>query len=351
MSHEERKEPDLTQGLPIKRKTLKLSQQALVKPHYLRPGQTLPLVIEPNLDGIALDLWAGSNLEFIEAQLLKHGAILFRNFDVNSIADFEKTVNSISSELIDYKEASTPRTKVAEKIYTSTEYPATQSIPLHNELSYSNTWPMRIWFFCARPANEGGETPIADSRAVLALLDEEVKQKFIQNNVMYVRNYGEGLGLPWQTVFKTSSRQEVESYCLSARIETEWRRGEQLRTRQVRPAVMAHPKTGEMVWFNQAHVHHVLSLDREVRDSILSLVEEPDYPLDINACYGDGSPIKAAELDEIHRAYRLATVTFPWKQKDILMLENMLAAHGRAPFSGERKIFVAMAEPWGGKAV
>jgi hypothetical protein len=32
---------------------------------------------------------------------------------------------------------------------------------------------------------------------------------------------------------------------------------------------------------------------------------------------------------------------------DILMVDNMLVAHGREPFSGPRKILVAMAEPFG----
>ena len=37
-------------------------------------------------------------------------------------------------------------------------------------------------------------------------------------------------------------------------------------------------------------------------------------------------------------------VVFPWNEGDILMLDNMQVAHGRNPFSGERKIIVSMAE-------
>ncbi|KPZ09299.1 hypothetical protein ALO94_200461 [Pseudomonas syringae pv. spinaceae] len=38
------------------------------------------------------------------------------------------------------------------------------------------------------------------------------------------------------------------------------------------------------------------------------------------------------------------TVSFPWLENDVLMLDNMLTAHSRAPFTGKRKVVVAMAQ-------
>jgi len=38
-------------------------------------------------------------------------------------------------------------------------------------------------------------------------------------------------------------------------------------------------------------------------------------------------------------------VAFPWQPQDVMLLDNMLTAHGRAPFKGSRRILVAMAEP------
>jgi hypothetical protein len=37
-------------------------------------------------------------------------------------------------------------------------------------------------------------------------------------------------------------------------------------------------------------------------------------------------------------------VQFPWREGDVLMLDNMLIAHARNPYAGERKIVVAMGE-------
>ena len=164
---------------------------------------------------------------------------------------------------------------------------------------------------------------------------------------MYVRNYGDGFGLPWQQVFQTNLRSEVERYCCQAKIECEWKQENRLRTRQVRPAVRIHPKTGEAVWFNHAVFFHISSLQDSTRESMLAVIGEVDLPFD--TLYGDGSPIESAVLDEIRAAYRQETTAFSWQRRDILMLDNMLVAHGREPFAGPRQVVVAMAEPCTGE--
>jgi hypothetical protein len=115
-----------------------------------------------------------------------------------------------------------------------------------------------------------------------------------------------------------------------------------LRTRQVCQAVAVHPLTRETVWFNQAHLFHVSNLEPAVRETLLSVVNEEDLPR--QAFYGDGRPIETAVLDEIRDVYQCHAVQFPWQKGDVLMLDNMLAAHGRTPFKGPRKILVAMSE-------
>ncbi|HEX8846857.1 MAG TPA: condensation domain-containing protein [Pyrinomonadaceae bacterium] len=319
--------------------------EQLITTAPLRPGQSLPLVVRPKVRDVDLALWTESNREFIGEKLSHHGGILFRDFKVDALPVFEKVVRSLTAELLDYNEPSTPRTRVGGQLFTSTEYPAQQPILLHNELSYSHSWPTKLWFFCVQPAQQGGETPIADSRRVFQLLDPKLRERFIEKKVLYVRNYGDGLGLPWQKVFQTESREAVEAYCRSRGVKFEWRGRDRLRTWQVSQAVTRHRRTGEMVWFNQAHVHHVMSLEPEVRESLLSVVEDQEFPLDINAFYGDGSPIDISVLNEIKEAYSESSLPVSWQKGDILMLDNILAAHGRAAFVGPRKIVVAMAEP------
>jgi hypothetical protein len=199
---------------------------------------------------------------------------------------------------------------------------------------------MIIGFFCVQPAGEGGETPLADSRRVFAQIDPEIREEFIRKQVMYVRNYDdEALDLSWREVFQTDSRAEVENYCSKAGMTVEWNGEKQLRTSQVCQAVVQHPLTGEMVWFNQAHLFHVSSLEHDVR-SFLQSTSGGNEPR--NAFFGDGSEIDEALLDHIRSVYENEKVTFPWQRGDVLILDNILKAHGRKPYRGPRQIVVGM---------
>jgi alpha-ketoglutarate-dependent taurine dioxygenase len=244
-------------------------------------------------------------------------------------------------ELLEYRYRSTPRHEVTARLYTSTEYPAGETIPQHNEMAYTNEWPLRIGFYCQEAAAEGGATPLSDSRRVLRKLRADVIARFRASGVRYVRNYGLGLDLSWHTVFQTDDRAEVEIQCRERGIECQWD-GDRLRTSQVCQALATHPVTGEEVWFNQAHLFHVSSLGAEMQAEMLSVLGEENLPR--NAYYGDGSPIESATLDHIRDAFSSETVDFPWQLGDVLLLDNMLAAHGRRPFRGSRRVLVAMAQ-------
>ena len=307
------------------------------------PDTSLPLLIEPDSSSKDLSAWLLANRDEVCAGLRTCGGILFREFSVESADGFQRVIETVSERLLDYSYRSTPRTAVSGKIYSSTEYPPHQTIPLHNENSYAHDWPMKIWFFSQQCAETGGETPIADSRRVYKNIPAPVREQFERKGVMYVRNYGSGFDLPWQEVFQTANKSDVESYCNANGIHFEWLPDEHLRTRQICPATARHPLTDEMVWFNQAHLFHVSRLPGEVRDAMLTIFAEEDLPR--NVFFGDGSPIDSAHLDQICEAYEKEKVVFSWAQGDVLLLDNMLAAHGRNPFKGQRQVVVGMAEP------
>src|SRR6185312_6808661 len=261
----------------VKPRSISLQQEDLITLNLLQLGEPLPLLIQPGGEELDLTEWAKSSLQFIETKLLKHGAILFRGFKIGSPLEFERFASTLCSDL--YSEnGEHPREEVSRNVYTPVFYPPEKKLLWHNENSFNASWPMKIWFFCAMPAERGGETPIADSRKVFQHIDAGIREQFMQKNVMYVRNYGDGLGLNWQTVIRTTKKQEVEDYCRKTEIEFEWKNGGRLRTRQVRPAVAKHPQTGEFIWWNQATHWHPACLEQEVRDSLFELFREEDLP-------------------------------------------------------------------------
>ncbi|MEL6326073.1 MAG: TauD/TfdA family dioxygenase [Cyanobacteria bacterium J06626_23] len=321
------------------RRPITLSSEALVQ--VTQPDKGPPVVIQATEPNLGLTAW-GQHQSQIRTHL-QQGGILFRGFQVQGAEDFGAFLQAIAPPLMTYTYGSTPRSVVQGQVYTSTEYPSNRSIPLHNEMAYTRHYPLKIAFHCVQPAQQGGETPIADSRRVLARLPLSVRARFEEQGVLYIRNYGGGLDLPWQAAFQTDKRAAVEAYCRRADIEFEWWGDDQLQTRQVAQAIATHPATGETVWFNQAHLFHVSSLDPDVRHDLLS--ELPPERLPRNAYYGDGSPIADATLAVIREAYQAETIRFPWQAGDVLLLDNLFMAHGRQPYVGARRVLAAMAQP------
>ncbi|BBU32955.1 syringomycin biosynthesis enzyme (plasmid) [Burkholderia sp. THE68] len=313
----------------------------------IEPG--LPVVVSPRAGADITLADAAPLLQRIVAESLERaGGVRFTGFRVESIEVFQRFAASFGDPLIGYEFASTPRSQVEGAVYTSTEYPPHRSIPLHNEQSYTREWPMRIWFHCALAARVGGATPIADSRAVYRALDPALVRRFAERELLYVRNFGQGLDLPWQNAFGTEDPREVERICAARGIACAWRDSDDgellLRTEERCQAVARHPRTGDMVWFNQANLFHLSTLDEEMQEALVDAVGLDNVPRNVH--YGDGAPLEADALAEIRAVLDDQRITFPWLTGDVLMLDNMLTAHARDPFEGPRKVVVAMAQSY-----
>jgi alpha-ketoglutarate-dependent taurine dioxygenase len=294
----------------------------------------------------ALKEWKEAHSEFLKEKLMLHGAVLIRNFGVNTVPQFDDFLRFFKeSALLDYAGGNSPRTKLSTGIYTSTEYPAEHFISLHNELSYSDEWPDHLFFCCETPPNEKGNTLIADGRKVLQLLNPEVVEMFQKKKVRYIRNLHGGSGLlgpSWQDTFETQERNEVSEFCKKSNIECEWKSDGSLRTIQTGLGVATHPITKEKAWFNQADQFHPSNHPRDYYEALADMCDGRLEELPTHACFGDGSEIPDEVLDDVRNAFKQLTIYFPWQQGDILVIDNVLMAHGRAPYSGPRKILVAM---------
>jgi alpha-ketoglutarate-dependent taurine dioxygenase len=325
----------------IQPKAVPLAHRPLVERGYLAMDQLLPLVLRPAVEDVDLAAWGENNRAKVEQELLTHGAILFRGFPLKGAEDFEQVARALCPSLFgDYGDL--PREKAGRHLYGSTPYPADRAILFHNESSHLQRWPLKQSFFCVQAAQEGGETPIVDCRTMCERLRPELRAKFQERALMYVRNFTPGFDVSWQEFFHTEDRAVVEQTCRQHGVEWDWTSDGGLRTRQICPAIVKHPKTGAWVFFNQIQLHHISYLEPAVRNSLVDVLGIERVPR--NVYFGDGSPIEDDTAAEIGALYEEMSVRFPWQNGDLLMLDNMLVAHARLPFVGPRKIVVAMGE-------
>ena len=302
-----------------------------------------PLVISPGAEPIELVKWASGAREEIRAHLNKHGAILFRGFDVSKVDTFEQFVAAATGDnWVEYREAATPRSHVKGQVFTSTEYPRSETIFYHNENSHTTTWPLYLAFYCETPAQQGGATPITDCRKIYQDIPAEVREKFESKQVKYARNFGHGVGIHWLKGFPVNSKAEMESYCAKYDMSPRWGKDDKLSLSYRRWASLKHPVTSDKVWFNHATFFNFFSLSADTQDLISQYLGKENSPYD--TFYGDDDEIDMETINLLKSIYEKHAVSIPYEKNDVLLLDNMLVAHGREPFSGERNVYVTMTQ-------
>lgn len=310
------------------------------------PGlDAMPVVVEPGSPAErpiqSLLAWAGSQREQLDSHLLRAGAILFRGFDIEGAEDLAWASAELGGELQRYVGGDSPRTQIAEKIYNSTDFPPHLPIGLHNELSYAGWWPSRIFFYCRVEPKVGGQTPIGDSRAIYQAMPAGLRERFETHGVRYLQNLhsGKGPGKSWQQTFETDDPMVVEAYCQKHGMDYRWT-DYGLRTSILRQGVIRHPVTGAACWFNQAEHWHAALQTARFWDADMSQTE--GETLAAHCTLGNGSEIERRDLETICEVSKAAERAFDWRARDLLMLDNLICAHGRRPYEGARSIMVAM---------
>jgi alpha-ketoglutarate-dependent taurine dioxygenase len=300
------------------------------------------LVEESWEDSSAFLDWYKTNEAYLNTLLQKYAVIKLRKTGLKSREDFDAFNKLAITKPLNYVNGNSPRTRLSDTTYTSTEFPAESFISLHNEMSYSNVFPEKIIFFCLTPPGTGGETPVLDGRPFLSKLDPVLAAGLENRGIKYIRNLhgGKGIGLSWQTTFETNDKAAVELFCQNNQINFTWLEGDALRLEQTGPVFLEHPVSKKLVWFNQAEQFHPSSNTEEVYESLKELFEDGDFP--ITAVFEDDSAIPETLLDNIRAVAKKEMVALPWEKGDIMIMDNIAALHGRNPFTGQRSILVSM---------
>ena len=283
--------------------------------------------------------WARDNCDRLKALVAERGCVLLRGFVASDERVAERMLQALSCELLDDAFWSTPRSSVAKKTFTATEYPGPRTIALHSEMAYMPAWPRIVMFHALVVADEGGETTIGDLGAISEAL-ADVLPRF-EPGVRYQRTYRTGIDIPWQTAFRTENKQQVERVARKAAMTIEWLDDDTLRTTHGAQGCVRDEQDG-LVWFNQSHVFHPSNLPPETRASLTEMFGEDQLPR--VASFADGEPIPDEMVRHIHDTLDRHTIKVAWQPGDVLLIDNMRYMHGRMPFKGKRKLHVALGD-------
>jgi hypothetical protein len=323
-----------------------------------RVPRTLPATVEATSNAGVSELCNKivAEREELTAQLHHAGAILFRGFGMSSPADLARIVDAWGGKPMRYLGGDSPRDSVGSNVYTSTEAPAHVPIALHNELSYLKRYPRLLWFGCLRDAADGGETLLADGRAVLRALDPSTRERFLERGVSYrcvFRGPGGWLSIldrirrinkTWMEAFEVDEREAAEARFRELFDSHRWLRSGHLLLASRRPAAISHPDTGELAWFNQAHLFRLNPRAIGRMNYAAARLLFPREETRSNAWYGDGVDIDAAALHKVMDALDAETRYVRWRVGDVVVIDNLLCMHGRRPYEGQRRVLVSMCE-------
>ena len=330
------------------------------------PGlPSLPRVLQPDSPSepltspSALAEWASENQTWLDEELLRYGALLFRGFAVTTEEEFQAIASQFVRDFGDYKGGTSPRTRVSGAVSTSTDMAQFVPIPLHLEMSYFDEYPRRILFFCKTPPKEGGQTPLADMRAFYADLNPDVRATLEERGIRLIQNIPNKRSRlrpstrPWPEMFGWD-KEAAAAYCAQHGIDASWNPNGSMRLIARRPVSILHPGTGERIWFGPVYGHDSFSWELDRVGKRLAawytrmgekrrrgkVVEEMPYQV----TYGDGTEIPIKDVEYLRRTLWEHAILFDWQQGDVLVLDNSRIAHGRMPYKGARRIRAALSE-------
>lgn len=285
--------------------------------------------------------WIRQHRERIDEALWSDGHVLFRGFDVGGLAGFEDCAGSACDALYRHY-GDLPLASAGDSVYFATPYPRHLEIRFHNEASHTRSWPSRQLFFCLEPASEGGEWTLSDGRQVIERLPPQMLERFRALGLVYRRRFIRGLDTSWQQFFKVESLSELREKIGASGHEIDAISENDLTVSYRTHAVLRIPERGTEAWFNQILLHHPDALPAEVDAMLSKHFRRDQFPRTV--FFGDGSPIPAEWVRTIDRVLVECSIRIPTEAHDVLLVNNLLMAHGRLPYSGNRQVRVALGD-------
>jgi len=314
--------------------------------------QPFPLLLacrDRAADRQAIACWIAAQRERLESLLARHGAILFRDFPIASAEDFDAFLASFGYENFPYDQSFSNAVRVnrTERVFSANEAPPDVTIFFHHEMAQTPIFPSKLFFFCEKPADRGGATPLCRSDVLFERLAEvcpdfarACQEKGLRySNVMPDRNDPtSGMGRSWHDTFRAADRPQAERRMEELGYTWQWLPDGSVRaTTPVLPAVR-EVAPGRKVFFNQ-----LIAAFQGWKDSR----NDPTRAI----TFGDGRQL---DREAVARAVELAeelAFDVVWQRGDVAWVDNYLVMHARRQFKGTRTVLASLVAPQSHTAV
>jgi hypothetical protein len=309
-------------------------------------GRSFPTLLQNRTPAAPLEAvlrWIETNRRQVIEEAERCGAVLLRGCPVRTAEDFDRVVAAFDLPNFAYDDSLSNAVRINKtaRVFTANEAPPEVSIPLHHEMAQTPVSPSKLFFFCEKPAETGGATPICRSDVLWQRLAERCPQfaadcatKGLRYaNIMPSENdFKSGIGRSWQSTLKATTHDAAEDRLRRLGYEWEWLEDGCLKAvTPVLPAVRDLPD-GRRAFFNQ-----LIAATRGWKDKR----NDPSR----SVTFGDGTPLDrdaagiACELGEE------LSFDVPWEQGDVVLVDNCRAMHGRRAFTGTRKVLASLVAP------
>lgn len=323
------------------------------------PGRGLPVFITPLDPALADDLdaataWLRARQEAFDALLCDVGAVVLRGFAWRDTDGFAAAIDHYPSPAHGYLGGATPRDQVKGRVFEATRAPAAAKLMFHQEMAYLPHFPSKLAFFCNVAPETGGETLIADVRRFDSEISQSFRAEVRRRGVRYKRNFRrpdwssgdldlDTFHRPWTEAFSTTDPKAAEAGCLAMGLEFEWEANGSLSVIYNAPGFVTHPRTGREIWFNQipSQSRNASSLG-PARMALYDQRYGKDNPRPYTTTYGDGGEIAVDDVMGLYPVLERLEVAFPWRQGDLMLLDNFYVFHGRGGYTGRRDVQVAL---------
>jgi hypothetical protein len=306
-------------------------------------GRVFPTILSREGDAVALEdalVWVRQNRDSLDARASQSGVILFRGLPLETADDFDAFVRAFDFPNFRYEDSLSNAVRVnrTERVFTANEAPASVTICLHHEMAQTPVYPSRLLFFCEKPADSGGATPLCPSDVLFERLGRELPQfardceekGLLYTNVMPAENDPtSGMGRSWQSTFRAESREVAEQKMRDLGYAWQWLDDGCLRATTPRLQAVRELSDGRKAFFNQliAAFHGW----KDTRNDPTKAVT-----------FGDGTPLNPEDVDRVAQIAEELTFDVPWQAGDVALVDNYVAMHGRRCFEGKRIVLASL---------